>query len=97
MNSIPRDPRAEIIELGSKITVAVNEGGQQRSVSVNVFDPAAPPFAGNSPEVSACNSIKKEVLDSLQTAQTPHLASPSKTHEISKGIEKSEPGISRSI
>jgi len=97
MSQAARNPRAEIMELGSKITVDVTEGGQSRAVSVNVFDPSAPPFPANTPESSVCNSIKKEVLQSLRPEQAPAIPSPTKIRDLEKGLEKDAPGMSRSI
>lgn len=87
MNENSRDPRKEILELGSRIGVEVREGGRVRTVSVNVFDPVAPAFAADSPVGQVCNSIKKEVMDSRPLPQVPSIATPTRTPEISKGIE----------
>ncbi len=87
MNELPRDPRKEIMELGSRISVEVQNAGQTRCVSVNVFDPSAPPFSGNTPESAVCNSIKKEIIASRPLPTTPSIAAPSKTPELSKGID----------
>lgn len=87
MNEHIRDPRKEILELGSRVGVEVSEGGKVRTVSVNVFEPAAPAFAPDSPVALVCNSIKKEVLVSQPVPQAPAIAAPTRTQEVAKGIE----------
>lgn len=93
MSETRRDPRREIIEMGSRIAVEVSDGNSVRSVPVNVFDPAAPPFRGNSPVAAVCNSIKREVMESQPLPSTPSIATPSRVPEISKGIEKTGPSM----
>ncbi len=87
MNESMRDPRKEILELGSRIGVEVRDGDRIRTVSVNVFDPAAPPFPEASPVSQVCNSIKKEALERQPLPQTPAIATPTRTPEPVKGIE----------